>query len=96
MLITLSAAVPVLLNVIVCAGLVVRTFCEANVSFKGETDAAGPPVVPVPVRLIDCGLPVALSVIEIAAVRVPAALGVNVTLMVQLFAAITAAPQVLV
>lgn len=96
MLITLSGAVPPLLNVTVCAGLVVRTFCEANVSFNGETDAAGPPVVPVPVRLIDCGLPVALSVIEIAAVRVPAALGVNVTLMVQLFAAITAAPQVLV
>lgn len=37
---------------------------------------------PVPVRPTDCGLPVPLSAIETAAVRVPVPLGVNVTLIV--------------
>jgi hypothetical protein len=40
-------------------------------------------VVPVPVRLAVCGLFAALSVTVSVAVRVPAAVGVNVTLIVQ-------------
>jgi hypothetical protein len=39
-------------------------------------------VVPVPVRVIDCGLPVELSATEIAAVRCPAAVGLNQPLIV--------------
>jgi hypothetical protein len=48
---------------------------------------------PVPVRLTDCGLPAALSVIVRAALRVPVAVGVNVTLMLQLAPAATLVPQ---
>ena len=39
--------------------------------------------VPVPVRVTDCGLPGALSTILIDAVRLLVAVGVNVTLIVQ-------------
>ena len=42
-----------------------------------------------------CGLPVALSVTVTAAVRVPDAVGLNVTLIVQLAPALTELPQVL-
>src|SRR5580698_6488920 len=84
MLFRLSVAEPLLVSVTVCAGLVVRMFCEENVRLSGEMDAEGPPVVPVPLRPTDCGLPVALSAIRIEAVRAPAALGVNKALMLQL------------
>lgn len=49
-----------------------------------------------PVRLTVCGLPVALSVMVTEAVRLPGAVGVNVTLTVQLLPANTELPQVLV
>ena len=52
--------------------------------------------VPVPVRLTVCGLPMALSAIVTEAVRVPAVVGVNVTLIVQLPPAATELPHVLV
>ena len=52
--------------------------------------------LPVPVRPTDCGLPPPLSVIMTEAVRVPVAVGVNVTLIVQLAWAPTLPPQVLV
>jgi hypothetical protein len=55
---------------------------------------AGPP--PVPVRLMVCGLPVALSAMDSTADRVPFAVGLKVTLMVQLPLAATEPPQVLV
>lgn len=55
-----------------------------------------PAEVPVPVRFTVCGLPVALSVNTTAAVRVPAALGVNVTLSVHWLEAESEEPQVLV
>jgi hypothetical protein len=71
-------------------------FCEGKVRVKGETDAMGPPVVPVPVRVTICGVPDALSAIEIAAVRVPAAVGLNTAPMVQFAAAISVVPQVFV
>ena len=51
---------------------------------------------PVPGRLIVCGPPVALSVTVIVPGRLPAAVGVNVTLMEQLAPAAREAPQVLV
>ena len=55
-----------------------------------------PVETPVPDRLADWGLPVALSVMARAAPRLPAADGVKVTLMVQLAAAASAMPQLLV
>ena len=51
---------------------------------------------PEPVRLVVWGLPEALSVTVRVAVRVPVAVGLNVTLIVQLDAAATLVPQVLV
>ncbi len=52
--------------------------------------------VPVPEKVTDCGLPVALSVRVRAAVKDPLAAGVKVTLIVQLAPAATLAPQLLV
>ena len=49
-----------------------------------------------PVRLTECGLPAALSVIVIAPVRVPAAVGVKVTLMEQFALAAKVLLQVVV
>ena len=51
---------------------------------------------PVPVRVAVCGLPVALSVTATAAVRIPEAAGVNVTLIVQVDPAARLEPQPLV
>ena len=55
-----------------------------------------PVEVPVPERLTDWGLPVALSATARAAPRLPAAEGVKVMLMVQLAPAATDMPQLLV
>jgi hypothetical protein len=52
-------------------------------------------VTPVPERLTVCGLAPALSAMVKEAVRLPPAVGVNVTLMVQLPPAATELPQVL-
>lgn len=69
----------------------------ANVKLGGAKDTAGAgALAPVPVRLIACGLPPASSVMETEAVRAPEAVGVNVTLNVQLPLAATVLPQVVV
>ena len=52
--------------------------------------------MPEPARVIVCGLPGASSVIIIAALLLPSAAGVKVTLMVQLALAASVEPQVLV
>ena len=62
----------------------------------GERPATAAAPAPVPVKLMVCGLPAALSEMLTAAVRVPVAVGVNVTAIVQLPPAATEAPQVLV
>ena len=49
-----------------------------------------------PVKATVCGLPLALSVMLTDAVRVPAAVGANLTLIVQLAAAATLLPQLFV
>ena len=90
----LSAAVPVLVNVTVCAALVVPTVCAAKVKLVGERLTAG--AVPVPESAMVCGLLLALSEMVIAPVRSPTVVGVNVTLIVQLPPAATEVPQVLV
>jgi len=48
---------------------------------------------PVPLRRIVCGLPLPLSLIEMEAVRLPVAAGLNVTLIVQLAPAASELPQ---
>jgi hypothetical protein len=73
---------PVLLSVTACAELVVPTFWLANVRLVVATLATGP--FPVPVTPIVWGLLVALSVTVNEAVRLPVAVGANVTLIVQL------------
>ena len=55
-----------------------------------------PRVVPVPERLMDCGLPEALSATMMDAVRLPLAVGVNVTVIAQLAPAATELGQLLV
>jgi hypothetical protein len=66
----------------------------AKVRLVGERLAAG--AVPAPERATVWGLPLALSVILSEAARLPLAVGVKVTLIVQLAAAATELPQVLV
>ena len=101
MLVILKAAVPVLLSGDGLSRTGTLSGSEPKVRLDGETTAAGAPVppapaVPVPERVTDCGLPVALSVRVRAAVRDPLAAGVKVTLIVQLAPAATLAPQLLV
>lgn len=57
-------------------------FCVANVNELGLTEIDVAVTWPVPLRVTDCGEPLALSVMVTAAVRVPALVGENVTLMV--------------
>jgi hypothetical protein len=52
--------------------------------------------IPDPLKLIDCGLPVPEDVIEIAPVRVPVAVGVNVVVMEQVAFCASVVPQVVV
>lgn len=65
-----------------------------KVKLVGARLTAGSP--PVPVRLTVCGLAPALSVMVSAPVRVPVAVGVKVTLIMQFAPAATLAPQLLV
>jgi hypothetical protein len=73
----------------------VPTFCAGKVKEAEErltVDAA----TPVPARLTVCVAGLALSVMVTAPVLVPAAVGLKVTLRVQLAPAATLEPQVLV
>ena len=76
-LVMLKLALPGLLRVTDCAELVTSIGWVPKATLVGERLAAGP--VPVPLRLSDWGLLAALSVNTTEAVRVPAALGLNVT-----------------
>ena len=89
-----KVAEPVLVSVTVCAALVVPTVWLVKVSDVTERLAVVVGAVPVPVRLTVCGLPEALSVMLKVPVRVPDAVGVNVTLIVQLAPAATEPPHV--
>ena len=92
----LSAAVPELVRVMVCAELATPTVWLPKLRLVGAKVTPGTAATPVPVRFTTCGLPGALSVIVIVPVCVPVAVGVNVTLMVQFPLIATEAPQVLV
>jgi hypothetical protein len=75
-----TGLLPVLVTVTDCAALVVPVFCNEYVRLAGLKLSVKVGATPVPLRPTDCGLPVALSVNEIEAVREPAAVGVNFTL----------------
>jgi hypothetical protein len=89
-----TSAPLVLVTVIVWAALVVPTSWDPKASVAGERVSAGP--VPVPVKATLRGVPGALSVIVTAAVRTPAAVGVNVTAMAQDALTARLEPQVVV
>ncbi len=89
----LNAALPVLLSVTLWALLLVPTFWVPKLSDVGLTLAAG--AVPVPLNETLCGLPAASSVIVTEPMRVPVAVGVKLTLMVQLAPAAIDVPQLL-
>ena len=94
MLAMFAAAVPVFDTVTGCDALLLPSTCAAKVSVLVDTAITG--AVPVPVSETVCGLFEALSVMVSAPVREPLAVGVNVTLTVQLELAPTLAPQLLV
>ena len=90
----LSALLPVLVKVTIWGVLVVPTGCEAKLNEFGLKSAIGPSAVPA--KLADCGLPGAVSLTAMLAVRDPAAVGVKVTLAVQLPLAGKELPQLLI
>ena len=94
MLLMVSVAVPPLVSVTVWYGPVVPTFWLPNNKDALETVRAG--AVPAPVIetvWTDCATPPLLSVIASAALLVPAAVGLNCTVMLQLLAAFRVPPQ---
>jgi hypothetical protein len=89
-------AVPLLVRVMVCALLVLPTACAANVTGADKLTVGA---VPVPLKVTVCVLPAApllLSVMVSEPERAPAAVGVKVTLIVQLPPAATLEPHVFV
>ena len=64
-----------------------------KVRLSGERLTAGAVLAPVPVKPTVCGLPTALSEMLIVPLRVPVAVGVKVTLIVQLAPAASELPQ---
>jgi hypothetical protein len=78
-----SVALPVLVTVTVWMGLVEPTTWLVKVRLAGDRLAPGV-VVPVPLRATVCGLPGALSMMVIAADRLPVVVGLKYTLRAQL------------
>ena len=90
-----SSASPVLVSVTCCGRLAVPGGRGLNSRLVGLRVTVGS-TTPIPVSKSRCGLPNASSVIVTAPVRVPVAVGVKVTLIVQDEPADTPPPQVLV
>src|SRR5947209_7162667 len=82
MLVMLRVAVPLLVRVTVCTGLVVLRRWYPKARWVGAKVTAG--TIPVPASDTDRGLPGASSVMVTVAVRALAAVGVNVRLTRQL------------
>jgi len=93
-LVIVRRAVPVFVSVTFIGVSAVPTRILPNDKLVFDRLTTGP--TPVPVRLAVCGLFVALSVTLSVAVRVPAAVGLKVTLIVQFAPAATLAPQLFV
>jgi len=83
MLVKVTGALPMLVTVTLCLLLVAPTNWFPNGKAVAERLMAGPNGVPVPVRLTDCGLSPALSMMTSEPARLPVAVGVNVTLIEQ-------------
>lgn len=86
--------VPPLFRVTVLIAPVVPTFWSGNATLVGDRVTAG--VIPVPLKLAVWGLPAALSGMVTVPVLVPVAVGVKVTLIMQLAPATREVPQLLV
>ena len=95
-LVIVKLALPVLVRVRVCPPLVDPTIWLEKVKSVGARLAAGPAVTPVPVKVTVCGLPAALSEMLRLPLRVPVAVGIKITLTVQLFPAGTLVAQLFV
>ena len=67
-----------------------------KVRLRSDSLTMGARLVPAPERLMTCGLPPPLCEMVTAPVRVPAAVGVKVTLIVQLLPLATLVPQLFV
>ena len=93
MLETVRVTLPELVNVIDCAALAVPTGRLPKLRLEGETLAAD--AVPVPERVTDWGLPLALSAMLSDAARLPLPTGAKVTLMLHEAPAATEPPQLL-
>jgi len=79
-----------LVSVIFFVALVVPMARVEKPRLTGESFA----VVPVPLSAVFCGLPAALSATPNAAVRIPLAVGLKVSLMLQLAPGANELPQV--
>jgi hypothetical protein len=79
--------VPVLVSVTVCAALVVFSSWLPKLRLVGASPTAGVGFAPVPVNAMSCGLVLSLSVSRNVAVSLPATVGLNVTLTVQVLVA---------
>jgi hypothetical protein len=90
-----SGAPPVLESVTIWGAVVKFTFSSPKARLAGERLTTGTSAA-VPVKLIVWGLPLALSVMVSEALRDPVAVGVNVTMIVQLAPAKTLLPQLFV
>jgi hypothetical protein len=90
----IKAAVPELVTVTVCAALDMFNFCAPKARLMGEKLKAGVPVggvvVPVPLKATAPGLPAALCAIDKLPLAAPAAVGLKVTVILQLAPAATA------
>jgi hypothetical protein len=78
-LVKVIGLLPVFETVTLCELLVVPVFWAAKVRLPGLKVSVKVANWPVPVKPTDCGLPVALSVTEMEALRVPAAVGEKAT-----------------
>jgi hypothetical protein len=76
-----SVAFPLFVSFTVSAVLEVPTLWFPKLKLVGAKVVPGAAATPLPERLTVCGLPDALSAIEIVPVRVPATVGVNVTVI---------------
>jgi len=85
-----NAATPTFVSVTVFGRLVAPNPTEPKFKLVGASFA----VVPIPLSVTFCGLPAALLLTLNAAVRVPDAAGLKVTLIVQLAPAAKEVPQV--
>ena len=83
-MLSVSKAFPLFVSVTLCAVLLVPTRWLPKLRLVGDSETTGAAGVPVPVNATFCGLPEALSVIATEALRLPVAVGLKVTLIVQL------------